>query len=560
MSPAAVRTGSHVVVSASLARVLAGDPLYQRAHALQETAAIAVAESRLLRTRSQRWSRRRRSIYGGSDGPPPDPKLGDGNAWLAVILAASDDAIIGNTPDGVITFWNRAAERMFGYPAAEVVGRHIAVYIPPERRHEEEALRARVWRGERVEHVETVRRARDGRDVAVSLSVLPVRDAQGTIIGVCKIARDISERHRAARALQESEDTARALIESAAEGIVVVDEAGRIIQVNGQIETMFGYAEPELLGQPMEILLPERLRARHVDHRAAYVAEPRVRAMGRGLDLAARRRDGSEFPVEISLSYVRTPRGLRAMAFVTDITERVMLERASRQAEKLAALGALSAGVAHELNNPLGIITSRIEVMLLEDDEQHQLPEPIRDDLSVLYRQTQRVSRLVHGLLSFARPTAAQRGPVNLNDVVGEILTLAEKQFEKTGLHIATALDGDLPMFVGDPSALQQVALNLVSNAHQAMNGRGNVRIVTRRTSERPDWIEMIVSDNGPGIPPDVITKIFDPFFTTKSGGTGLGLAISYRIVQEHGGTMEVKSVPGEGATFVLGFPVARAG
>jgi signal transduction histidine kinase len=194
--------------------------------------------------------------------------------------------------------------------------------------------------------------------------------------------------------------------------------------------------------------------------------------------------------------------------------------------------------------------------MLLEDDEQHALPEAIREDLSVLYRQTQRVSRLVQGLLSFARPTAPQRGPVSLNDVVREILTLAERQNEKTGLRITTALDQDLPSLIGDPSALQQVALNLVSNAHQAMNGRGDVRIVTRRIPERADWIELVVSDNGPGIPSDVIGRIFDPFFTTKSGGTGLGLAISYRIVQEHNGTMDVKSVPGDGATFVLAFPV----
>jgi PAS domain S-box-containing protein len=496
-----------------------------------------------------------RPLRGGSDAAPSPPAT-DTAAWLATILDASDDAIIGNTLDGVITSWNRAAERMFGYPATEVVGRHSAVFIPPERRQEEDALRLRARGGEPVEHVETVRRARDGQDVPISLSVLPVRNAGGTIIGVCKIARDIGERHRAARALQESEDTARALIESAAEGILVVDEHGRIVQVNGQIEAMFGYAQRELLGQPMELLLPERLRARHVGHRADYVGEPRVRTMGRGLDLAARRRDGSEFPVEISLSYVRTPAGLRAMAFVTDITERVLLERASRQAEKLAALGALSAGVAHELNNPLGIITSRIEVMLLEDDEQHALPEAIREDLRVLYRQTQRVSRLVQGLLSFARPTTPQRGPVNLNDVVREILTLAERQYEKTGLTITTALDRDLPSFSGDASALQQVALNLVSNAHQAMNGRGDVRIVTRRAPERADWIELVVSDNGPGIPADVVGRIFDPFFTTKSGGTGLGLAISSRIVQEHDGTMDVKSVPGEGATFVLAFPV----
>jgi signal transduction histidine kinase len=193
--------------------------------------------------------------------------------------------------------------------------------------------------------------------------------------------------------------------------------------------------------------------------------------------------------------------------------------------------------------------------MLLED-ERHELPQGVRDDLAVLHRQTQRVSRLVQGLLSFSRPTAPHRGPVNLNDVVGEILTLAERQYEKSGVRVLTTLDEALPPIIGDASALQQVILNLVSNAHQAMTDGGEVRILTRRLQEQPDWIELVVSDTGPGIPPEVVDRIFDPFFTTKATGTGLGLAISYRIVQEHDGTMEVKSTPGDGATFRLSFPL----
>ena len=494
-----------------------------------------------------------RPIRGASDAPLR-PASGDVAAWLAAIFEASDDAIMMNTLDGVITSWNGSAERIFGYSAAEVIGHRVDILIPVERIDEEHAFRARAQRGERTERFETVRWTKDGHEVAISLTVTPIRNADGAIVGVCKIARDISDRRRAAVALQESEETARALIESAAEGILVVDEHGRIVQANAQIARMFGYAMDELLDQPMEILLPERFRPRHVAHRAGYFAEPRVRRMGRGLDLAARRRDGTEFPVEISLSYVRTPRGLRAMAFVTDITERLLLERASRQADKLTALGTLAAGVAHELNNPLGIVTSRIELMLMED-EREELPQSVRDDLAVLHRQTQRVSRLVQGLLSFARPTTPQHGPVSLNDVVAEILTLAEKQFEKGGLTTTTVLEDGLPTFVGDAGALQQVVLNLVSNARQAMTGPGTLRIITRR-SVRDGWVELVVSDTGPGIPPAVMDRIFDPFFTTKSSGTGLGLAISYRIVQAHGGTMDVKSVPGEGATFSLAFPI----
>ncbi len=173
---------------------------------------------------------------------------------------------------------------------------------------------------------------------------------------------------------RKSEATARAFLESAGEGIIVVNRRGQIVLVNARTEAMFGYRRGELIGQTLELLLPESVRDAHVKHRTSYFAGPRVRQMGRDLVLAGRRKDGTEFPVEISLSYVETPDGLQAMAFVTDITERVELQRATRQTEKLAALGTLAAGIAHEINNPLGIISSRIEVMLLEAENERFRP------------------------------------------------------------------------------------------------------------------------------------------------------------------------------------------
>jgi PAS domain S-box-containing protein len=476
---------------------------------------------------------------------------------LAAIVESSDDAIIGKDLDGIITSWNAAAARMFGYRSAETIGRPITMIIPAERLHEEAEVLGRLRRGERVEHFETVRRARDGRLLDVSLTISPVRNSGGEIVGASKIARDIGERKRASEALRQSEATALALIESAAEGILIVDERGHILVANGQVEEMFGYAQGALVGQPMETLLPEGLRERHVAHRAGYVAEPRVRPMGRGLDLAGRRRDGSEFPLEISLSHVRTPRGLHVMAFITDIAERLRIEGTARQSEKLAALGTLSAGIAHELNNPLGIIISRAELILLDDPEQ-RLPPTVREDLGVIHRQAQRVARLVQALLSYARPSAPQRHPVDLSHVVDEILLLAEKQLTKAGVRLVTSLDRSLPPVAGDAGALEQVVLNLVTNAQQAMEGGGEVRIVTRRASQRAGWIELVVADTGPGIPADVLPRIFDPFFTTKPGGTGLGLSITDRIVRDHGGTTDVRSSAGEGTEFVLGFPATQ--
>jgi PAS domain S-box-containing protein len=352
------------------------------------------------------------------------------------------------------------------------------------------------------------------------------------------------------QALALSERKARALLEQAAEGIIVVDRVGRIEMVNAKAETMLGYTRSELIGQTLEILLPERFRGPHREHRASYFAAPRTRPMGLGLELAARRKDGSEFPVEISLSHAETETGMVAMAFVTDVTERRALERASRHAERLTALGTLAAGIAHELNNPLGILSSRIELMLLESDA---LPAPVREDLGVLHRNAVRATQITQRLLSFARQPGGEHRVLDVNAVVQEALALVRPQIDKDGVHVHTALEAGLPAIHADPTALHQVLVNLLINAREAMTG-GEVVVRTRRAVE-PGWIQLVVTDTGPGMPPEVLARIFDPFYTTKPTGTGLGLAITYGIVREHHGRIDVESAPGKGTSFVLTLP-----
>jgi two-component system, NtrC family, sensor kinase len=276
--------------------------------------------------------------------------------------------------------------------------------------------------------------------------------------------------------------------------------------------------------------------------------------MGRGLDLVARRADGTEFPVEISLSYIETEDGLRALAFVTDITQRQVMERAARQADRLAALGRLSAGIAHEVNNPIGIISSRIEIMLL-DAEAQPLPGTVMEDLKVLHRHAQRVARIAHGLLSFARASSIEQFPVDLNQVVEETLLLMEKDLGKRGIAISRSLTAGLPPVHGDSNALQQVMVNLLANAADALGSGGEISLETRLVSGDEGGVRLTVRDTGPGISPEILPRIFDPFYTTKSEGTGLGLSISYSIVREHKGTIDVESLPGKGTIFVLTFP-----
>ncbi len=371
-----------------------------------------------------------------------------------------------------------------------------------------------------------------------------------------------------------------AVLEAAPDGMLIVDADGRILLANRQAHRLFGYGPSGLVGQSVDMLLPEALRGGHTAHREAYVRAPRTRPMGSGLDLQGRRSDGTEFPVEISLSPMARPEGIVVIATVRDITERKKIEAdlralnedlvreraeaeraalalAARRAEKLAALGTLAAGLAHELNNPIGIMSSRIQVMLLEGDA---LPAEVREDLEVLHRQTQRVARITQGLLTFARQSSGEREPVDLNHIVRETLLLAENQIVKSGVGVVVDLAPDLPAVLGDGDTLQQVMLNLITNARDAVDSGGEIRIITRARGADRSGVEVTVADTGRGIAPEDLARIFDPFFTTKPTGTGLGLSLTHGIVREHGGTIDVESTPGRGTRFVLAFPALVAG
>jgi signal transduction histidine kinase len=246
------------------------------------------------------------------------------------------------------------------------------------------------------------------------------------------------------------------------------------------------------------------------------------------------------------------------MAFVTDITARVAAEQAARQGDRLAALGTLAAGLVHEINNPLGIMISRLDVMLMEAQAQGLSPG-VAEDLRVLRRQADRVVGIARGLLSFSRESPGAREPVDLNRVVTETVRLADAHITKRGGRIVARLDPTLPTILGQASALQQVVLNLLSNAGDALGGGGEIRIDTGPAPGLAGAVRLRITDTGAGIEPETLPRIFDPFFTTKASGTGLGLSISYGIVREHQGIIDVESRPGRGTTFTLTFPTFGA-
>jgi PAS domain S-box-containing protein len=472
------------------------------------------------------------------------------------LLESPFEAIVITDGQGRIVSVNANALALFGYERDGLLGQPVERLVPERFRaghvSHRDRYAANPFPRPMGGGLELAGLRRDGTEFPLDVSLSFTETADGMLF--LAFIRDLSRSRRSDEAHRRMEARAEALLEAASEGIVIVDRAGRIASVNAKAESLFGYTRPEMLGRALEILLPERLRGIHAGHRDGYFADPRIRPMGQGLDLVGRRKDGAEFPLEISLSYIETEEGRQAMAFITDITQRRALEQASRQAERLASLGTLAAGVAHEINNPMGILNSRIEVMLMEAPDRG-FPADVIEDLRVLHRNVARVSRIAQGLLSFARGTPTVRARVNLNEVIEETLLLTRSQMGKDGMEIQTALD-PRPLFVlGHGNALEQVLLNLLTNAQAALIGPGLVRIVTELIPGSPGRVRLRVSDTGGGIPADVVPRIFDPFYTTRETGTGLGLSLTYGIIRDHDGTIDVESRPGEGTTFTLTFP-----
>jgi PAS domain S-box-containing protein len=343
---------------------------------------------------------------------------------------------------------------------------------------------------------------------------------------------------------------------AATEGLIIVDRSGRIVEANPAAQRLFDYAEAELIGQPIELLLPGQLRQLHRKHLEGYFAAPRTRAMGRGLGLAGRRKDGSEFPVEISLTYARgTRRGDLVVAAIIDISQRLALEQEVRRAETVTSLGALAAGIAHDLNNPLQVIRSRSE-LLLESPDATPASE-MREDHAAIHRQAQRAGAIIEEFLELSRRREEVLVAVDINNLVDRALLLIGEQLRNLGINLETLLDRSLPEITGDATALERVLINLLTNARDAMPQGGTVIITSALLTEEPNWLYLTVADTGPGIHAEALGKVFDLLYTTKAGGSGLGLWLSRRIIQEHNGQIDVQSEPGKGATFMIRLPVA---
>jgi PAS domain S-box-containing protein len=371
-----------------------------------------------------------------------------------------------------------------------------------------------------------------------------------------------ADRVRAAGALQKSETTARALLESASDGIVVVEADGRIVLVNAKVEEMFGYNREELLGQPVEILLPPWLFDVHTRHRADYLAHPHSRPMGLGLDLTGRRKDGSQFPVEASLSCVETEEGLLMMGFIVDITQRKQAEEALRQytlelQARNEELDAFAHTVAHDLKNPLGRIVGFAE--LLEEDYAKLPDEELRHYLHMIAQNGRKMSNIIDELLllsSVRQTEEAEMKPLDMARIVSEAQGRLADLIEKHQAEII--LPQAWPVALGHASWVEEVWVNYLSNAIQY--GGQPPRVELGATGQADGNVRFWVRDNGAGFKPEERTHLFTPFTQlapVHAEGHGLGLSIVRRIVERLGGQVGVESQIGQGSIFTFTLPAA---
>ncbi len=373
--------------------------------------------------------------------------------------------------------------------------------------------------------------------------------------------KDAAERTPEAveQALKEQQEIFYSVIEYSPIGMVMVDAKGKMTLVNREIERLFGYSREELLGQAIEILIPESLRHRHAEHRENFSHAPSPRVMGAGRDLAGRRKDGSEFSVEIGLNPLQTSKGFFVLAAITDVSARKALEKRTLTAEHLAAVGKLSSHVAHEIRNPLSSISLNLD--LLHDElramrgEENQVPfHEAETLLKAIQKEIARLGDLAGDYLRFSRLPKHQKEKADLHELFTGVVYLLEAEAKHKNIEIRFHKDTTVSLLL-DPKQMQQVFINLIKNSIEAMPQGGKIEI---QVKNGPEKIQISVRDEGVGMDEGVQKKLFDPFYTTKEKGTGLGLSLVRQIIAEHQGDIWCESRKGGGTTFFIELPHAE--
>jgi PAS domain S-box-containing protein len=483
---------------------------------------------------------------------------------LAAAVKSLNSAVTITDMNRNIMYINPAHKRVFGYDLEELVGKQNSILYPfddPSGISNKiyEAILIVGWEGERLGM------RKNGEVFPVYEKTSVVKDKDGRQIAIVSVVEDISLRKRLEQALRESEERYRTLVETAKSAIISIDKEDTIVLFNPAAEELFGYSIEEVRGKELTILMPGRYRDLYRAGFKSCIETGVSEILGKTIEFLGFKKSGEEFPIQISISACKIGGHSVFTAIIFDITERKNLQEQLIQSEKMAAAGQLISGVTHEVNNPLTVVMGYAEVLLSEPN----LDKGARKALQAIYDESNRCKKVVQNLLSFARKHSPEREYAYINEVLERTINLKEYDLRKNNIELIKNLETDLPALMVDPNQIQQVFLNLINNAEQAMaenDGRRRLLIESRvkngenRINPEGKVIEISFNDDGPGISNKNLKKIFDPFFTTKpvGKGTGLGLSVSYGIIKEHGGEIYALSEEGKGAKFIIELPMIK--
>ena len=482
----------------------------------------------------------------------PLNREGSAAQLLQALVDSAVDGIIVIDARGVIEMFNPAAERMFGYRHDDVIGRNVTVLMPSPYREEHDEYLSRYQRTGQATIIGVGREVtglrRDGTTFPLHLAVGEM--ALGGERKFTGIVHDLTARTKLVERLRASEEHWRSIIESAVDGIVVIDSRGLIEAFNPAAERLFGYPASDVLGRNVRMLMPSPFREEHDGYLARYLSTGVAKIIGIGREVTGMRRDGTTFPVHLSVGEMSIAGQSKFTGILHDLSARLRMEEQLREQAALVRLGEMAAVIAHEVKNPLAGIRGAVQVI------GGRLPQESRDALIVgeILNRIDTLNALIQDLLLFARPPRPHPALVDVSQLIATTVDLLSG--DPVLSKVEVRVEGMSPPVTADPELLKIVFQNVLVNGAQAMRGSGQIRVVVSADDRR---CQVAFTDAGPGIPADVRPKIFNPFFTTKARGTGLSLPTAKRLIEALHGAIDIECPVSGGTIVTIQLPLASA-
>jgi PAS domain S-box-containing protein len=487
--------------------------------------------------------------------------------WLRAVVETAVDGVILIDAQGCVLMFNPACEKLFQYSADEVIGQNVKVLMPALYRDAHDGYLTNYHStGERkIIGIgrEVLGRRKDGSTFPMHLSVGETKQDEGSSIFV-GILHDLTERERVETILRESAAQLRAVVDTAVDGVILIDADGRILKFNPACEKLFKYQAAEVIGQNVRMLMPEPYRSGHDGYIRNFVDTGEKKIIGIGREVIGRRKDGSTFPMDLSVGEARQDGSSIFVGVIHDLTDRKRTEAQLIQAQKMEAVGQLSGGIAHDFNNLLTVIVGNAEHLSDQLSARQDLKRLAEDICSA----GERGAELTQRLLAFSRKQLLRPVETECNKLLESMHKLLRRTLRED-IEVTTHLDPDLRAAFADPAQLESAILNLALNAQDAMSAGGRLSISTanalldnREHNIHPDvrdgaYVVIAVTDNGEGMPKAVLARAFEPFFTTKEvgKGSGLGLSMVYGFAKQSNGHVSIYSEPGLGTTVRIYLP-----